>query len=182
MVIGEQEFTGRGIGSEALEKFAQEYVLPTFDYVFVDPEIKNTQAIRAYTKAEFKKIKQVDGVIWMLWEDSAAIIKALELYLLKQSVRQSTDKLSKLIADDFVEFGSLGKIYTKKEILEVLPFETTRSFMAHDFNVKKLSKDIMLATYKTTEDGATSLRSSIWKRYGDGWQMVFHQGTKIMEN
>jgi hypothetical protein len=37
---------------------------------------------------------------------------------------------------------------------------------------------VTLATYKTTEDGIASLRSSIWQRYGDEWKMIFHQGTK----
>ena len=50
--------------------------------------------------------------------------------------------------------------------------------MVSDFKVKELPKDMMLATHKTTEDGVASLRSSIWKRYGDKWQMIFHQGTK----
>lgn len=46
-------------------------------------------------------------------------------------------------------------------------------------HVKKWwDEDVTLAIYKTTEDGIASLRSSIWQRYGDEWQMIFHQGTK----
>ena len=104
------------------------------------------------------------------------LIEALEQSLLDPSVRQSTEKLNRLIADDFVEFGSSGKIYNKQDCIK--PDEDSRKFVANDFKVEELSKDVMLATYKTTEDGVASLRSSIWKRYGDEWKMIFHQGTK----
>lgn len=104
------------------------------------------------------------------------LIEALERSLLDSSVRQSTEQLSKLIADDFLEFGSSGKVYNKQDCIK--PDETSRKFVVSDFKIKELSKDVMLATYKTTEDGIASLRSSIWQRYGDEWKMIFHQGTK----
>jgi hypothetical protein len=103
-------------------------------------------------------------------------IEALERSLLDFSVRQSTGQLNKLIADDFLEFGSSGKIYNKQDCIK--PDETSRKFVVSDFKINELSKDVTLATYKTTEDGIASLRSSIWQRYGDEWKMIFHQGTK----
>jgi hypothetical protein len=103
-------------------------------------------------------------------------IETLEHSLLDPSVRQSTEQLNKLIADDFLEFGSSGKVYNKQDSIK--PDESYRKFVVNDYKVKELSKDVMLATYKTREDGIASLRSSIWKRYGDEWQMIFHQGTK----
>ena len=103
-------------------------------------------------------------------------IEALERSLLDSSIRQSTEQLGKLIADDFLEFGSSGKIYNKQDCFK--PDEYPRKFVVSDFKIKELSKDVTLATYKTTEDGIASLRSSIWQRYGDEWKMIFHQGTK----
>jgi hypothetical protein len=103
-------------------------------------------------------------------------IEALERSLLDPYVRQSTEKLNKLIADDFFEFGSSGKVYNKQDCIK--PDEDLRKFVVSNFKIKELSKDVTLATYKTTEDGIASLRSSIWKRYGDEWKMIFHQGTK----
>jgi ribonuclease HI len=35
----------------------------------------------------------------------------------------------------------------------------------------------MLATYRATSGQRTSLRSSLWRRDGGTWQLVFHQGT-----
>ena len=104
------------------------------------------------------------------------LIEALEQSLLDPCARQSTGQLNKLIADDFLEFGSSGKVYNKQDCIK--PDETSRKFVVSDFKIKELSKDVMLATYKTTEDGIASLRSSIWQQYGDEWKMIFHQGTK----
>ena len=104
------------------------------------------------------------------------LIEALEQSLLDPYVRQSIGQLNKLIADDFLEFGSSGKVYNKQDCIK--PDDTPRKFVLSDFKIKELSKDVTLATYKTTEDGIASLRSSIWKRCGDEWKMIFHQGTK----
>ena len=105
------------------------------------------------------------------------LIEELERSLLDPSVRQSTEQLNKLIADDFLEFGSSGKVYNKQDCIK--PDDTPRKFVVSDFKIKELSKDVTLATYKTTEDGIASLRSSIWKRCGDEWKILFHQGTKF---
>ena len=108
-------------------------------------------------------------------------IYKLELSLLEPGIRHSHAQLDKLIADDFIEFGSSGKVYNKNDLLKFLPSEGVREFSVADFEVKELSQNVILATYKTIENGAFSLRSSIWKQYGDEWQMVFHQGTKVQE-
>ncbi len=104
------------------------------------------------------------------------LIEALEQSLLDPYVRQSTGQLNKLIADDFLEFGSSGKVYNKQDCIKL--DDIPRKFVVSDFKINELSKDVTLATYKTTEDDIASLRSSIWQRYGDEWKMIFHQGTK----
>ncbi len=106
------------------------------------------------------------------------IIHQLEQSLFDPATRHSALELNKLIADEFSEVGSNGRVYTKKYVLEHLPYEAQRNFVIDDFKVMELSQDVMLATYIMTADSIQSLRSSIWKRYGDDWQMVFHQGTK----
>lgn len=63
--IGEQEYTGKNIGSNALQLFIEKYVFNEFDSVFVDPDSKNIQAIKAYEKAGFLTMKD-DGKIRFL--------------------------------------------------------------------------------------------------------------------
>ncbi len=109
----------------------------------------------------------------------------LETSLLQPDVRLSPEKLSELLADDFVEFGSSGRIFSKKDILDRLPNdpETEKNqYSVTDFEAKELSDNIILATYKATkihedESEILSLRSSIWRGLNGKWQMIFHQGT-----
>lgn len=110
------------------------------------------------------------------------LIYQLELSLLKPETRGSAHHLNQLIADDFVEFGSSGNIYRKKDCIEDLPFESRvdKDINVENFEVIELSSDIILATYKITRP-RVSLRSSIWRRIDGQWQMIFHQGTKCEE-
>lgn len=113
-------------------------------------------------------------------------IHQLELSLLTPEVRSSFDKLNSLLADDFMEFGSSGLIYDKKEILERLPLNTEKvEFIVSDFVARQLSEDVVLTTFKTERiindtEKMTSLRSSLWKKINGSWQMFFHQGTPII--
>jgi hypothetical protein len=49
-----------------------------------------------------------------------ALLRGLEEELLKPEVRRSADRLSHLLADEFVEFGSSGRIFDKRQIIESL--------------------------------------------------------------
>lgn len=112
----------------------------------------------------------------------------LETQLHRKEVRNSKEKVSALLADDFIEFGSSGLKYDKALTLDLLSEEgIALEISVEDFELKRLSDDIVLATYKTSKiDPKTgelfqSLRSSIWKNNSGNWEMVFHQGTKIPE-
>jgi hypothetical protein len=104
---------------------------------------------------------------------------SLEKLLLKPNARKDLKTLEKLIAEDFVEFGSSGKIYNKSDVIASLLCEPITSFQATDFNLKPLNAECVLLTYRLIEmNKKTSLRSSVWLfRKPHGWQMVFHQGT-----
>lgn len=109
------------------------------------------------------------------------IIYELELSLLTPTVRQSKNKLNYLLADNFLEFGSSGKIYNKEDQLNSLPFEEQKNFIVEDFNTVELAPKVILATYKVTINTQKSLRSSLWKFDGKNWQVVFHQGTNTID-
>jgi len=111
-----------------------------------------------------------------------AQLRALEEDLLKPEVRKSADRVSRLLADEFIEFGSSGRVFNKAQIIEALeqePCDATYRITLVDFTVRRLAPDVMLVTYSTTiQDRSESrLQSSIWKLISGHWQMVFHQGT-----
>ncbi|WP_394147976.1 DUF4440 domain-containing protein [Shewanella atlantica] len=107
----------------------------------------------------------------------------LELYLLKADVRVSVQELDQLIHDDFIEFGSSGASFGKREVLKHLPREKCPEFSATSFELRQLSCDVAQLLYRATmkKPGEFitrySLRSSIWRKTQGRWQMIFHQGT-----
>jgi hypothetical protein len=115
-------------------------------------------------------------------ESLAVHLEALERELLAHAVRVSS-RAAELLADDFIEFGSSGRVFDKAKILAALASEIDNplSSNATDFKVMRLGPDTALVTYRTyrnAEPSIGALRSSIWKRHNGQWQMIFHQGTK----
>jgi len=108
-------------------------------------------------------------------------IRELEEQLLEPEVRSSPEKLALLLADDFLEIGSSGRTFDKKQIIDALTDESEFDYSLQDFQVKQLSSDIALATYRIEirqeAEPRTSLRSSIWVHRQGRWQLMFHQGT-----
>lgn len=107
------------------------------------------------------------------------LIYKLEKSLLDPPARQSAAKLNELLAEDFVEFGSSGKVYSKALIIERLPEEEPFKYELRDFKTKNISDNVVLATYVINIEGTESLRSSLWIEKEGRWQMTFHQGTKL---
>ena len=111
-------------------------------------------------------------------DTNAAFFFELETSLHMKHVRNSTDAVSALLADDFVEFGRSGRVWDKRAIIESMQRETLdQEVTVKDFAARELAPDVVLVTYKTV----SALRSSIWKRLGGKWQMIFHQGTGTSE-
>jgi hypothetical protein len=109
----------------------------------------------------------------------AAELKGLEEELLVPAVRTSA-RLAALLADEFVEFGSSGRVYTKSDLVAALQAESSVAQTTSDFKVASLAPDVALLTYKIrrhSKPERQTLRSSIWRRAKGQWQIVFHQGT-----
>ena len=110
-------------------------------------------------------------------------IGRLERRHLDPEVRASAAMLDELLADDFLEIGASGRVFGKPQVLTSLPAEPFLIATVEDLEVRALAPEIALATYRlrsrTTDAGAdrVSMRSSLWIRRGDRWQLRFHQGT-----
>ena len=113
-------------------------------------------------------------------------LKSLEETLLDPAVRKNSERVSTLLTDDFLEFGSSGRTFNKASILEDLlnepPHQTAR---LTDFAIRPLAPAVMLVTYRTTRHDSSgqiihqAQRSSIWINRDNRWQITFHQGTPI---
>ena len=114
-----------------------------------------------------------------------ADIRSLEEALHRPEVRRSRETLEALLSEQFVEFGASGAVYNRATIIDLLIQENDSDnddLRATNYALMSISHDAVLLTYeseRTQNDGSKRyvLRSSIWKRNDDRWQMLFHQGT-----
>ena len=112
-------------------------------------------------------------------ETIARHLRELEESLLQPDVRKSV-RLSELLSDGFVEFGSSGRVYTKADLVAVLQAETPVAQTTAHFKVAMLAPQVALVTYRIRRHSmppVDTLRCSIWQRDGTQWRMAFHQGT-----
>jgi hypothetical protein len=114
----------------------------------------------------------------------AEILRGLEEKLFSNAVRKDSDTLSTMLAEEFREFGSSGRAYSRPEIIASLQSGPPVNISMEDFAVEMLTEGIALATYKSVRDvpgspAIESLRSSIWILRDNRWQMRFHQGTRM---
>jgi len=106
-------------------------------------------------------------------------LRSLEESLLQPDVRKSSELVA-LLADEFIEFGSSGRIYTKADLVAVLQAETPSVQSTRNLQVWLLAPQAALLTYVIHRDGSPpvhTLRSSVWQLRGERWLMVFHQAT-----
>lgn len=108
-----------------------------------------------------------------------ALLLGLEQELQACTTRSDAARLSQLLADDFVEFGASGNVWSgKAQVIAGLQEEVFAKRRMTAFVLKVLSEGVALVTYRCHREGAgDSLRSSVWRKEEGQWRMVFHQGT-----
>ncbi|MBC1934746.1 DUF4440 domain-containing protein [Listeria grandensis] len=108
-------------------------------------------------------------------------LQGLEEQLLQPEIRASQKALQKLLAPDFFEFGSSGRVLYKGEAIHENGIGEVNMRLSH-FEIQELSEEVVLATYRIFDEkeSRNSLRSSIWRCNDGHWQLVFHQGTICM--
>ena len=122
--------------------------------------------------------------------NTADQLKQLEEQLLDPDVRRNSALVSTLLADNFIEFGSSGRVFDKAAILEDLKEdlknESARpASLLSDFSTREIAPNAVLATWKSTRRNLSGeivdqfWRSSLWMLLDGRWQITFHQGTPI---
>lgn len=109
-----------------------------------------------------------------------AELHQLEMEVLSPATRGDSARMGELLRDDFIEFGSSGRVYQKTMLIEMLIREEHARVLIRDFAVREIAEDAALVTYRTVgQAGQEARRSSVWVKSGGRWQMVFHQGTRL---
>ncbi|WP_035347467.1 DUF4440 domain-containing protein [Edaphobacter aggregans] len=104
-------------------------------------------------------------------------LHALEERLLHPDREKDRKDLSSLLASDFREFCTSGRIFDLHQLTNALSASKPRPATMSHFYVTPLGENSALATYHITTNNSTSHHSSIWVHRDGRWQMLFHQGT-----
>ncbi|MGL4691747.1 MAG: DUF4440 domain-containing protein [Stenotrophomonas maltophilia] len=113
----------------------------------------------------------------------AAHLQALERALHDPVVRGDVAQLAALLDDDFREIGSSGVCFDRAAALAEIPRERAQvEIVSTDYNCVLLVPTLAQVRYRSwyVIDGGRQrevLRSSLWRRHGEAWRVVFHQGT-----
>jgi hypothetical protein len=111
------------------------------------------------------------------------VLHSREMNLLDPDVRSDAKRVRDLLHDDIVEFGSTGRVYNKRMLLDMMQKETSARVVIRDFVLRQVGAETALVTYRTVGDSGQQVRrSSVWVRQAGIWRMVFHQGTRIALN
>jgi hypothetical protein len=117
-------------------------------------------------------------------ETIEAELRVLEERLAMPAPSESRDTLGALLAPDFREFGSSGRVYDAASTLDALIPGGRPRVILESFKVVSMAEGVVLVTYLSRSFAGPgwkppALRSSLWVRRASGWQMVFHQGTRL---
>ena len=104
-------------------------------------------------------------------------LHTLEERLLHPDREADRNELTALLAPEFKEFCTSGRIFNVGQLSNVLLSTNPRAATMSHFYVTPLGQDSALATYHITTASSTSHHSSVWVRRDNEWKMLFHQGT-----
>ena len=103
----------------------------------------------------------------------------LERMLLDPEVRHSRVAVELLLHPHFKEYGSSGRVYDRETMIRMMNREASGEITIRDFEVRMLSADVALVTYRSVGQDQEARRSSVWLKDDGRWQVIFHQGTKV---
>jgi hypothetical protein len=113
--------------------------------------------------------------------DPAEIAREAERRLHTIDVRQDRDALERLLAPDYVQFGTSGLAWTRDEVLDLAGHyvSSVYPFTIAGMQSRMLAPDLVLVTFLSELGDKRARRSSIWRVVDDEARLVFHQGTPI---
>ncbi len=108
---------------------------------------------------------------------------AVERRLLDPAVRRDRHALGALLADDFVEIGASGRLWTRDEIIAELGTGSSDgaagvdAVETSDWTVRQLAPGLAMVGFVSRHAGRRVRRTSLYRLEDGGWRAFFHQGT-----
>jgi hypothetical protein len=89
-----------------------------------------------------------------------------------------------IAAPTFWEVGASGQRYGRQYVLDVLRERAAApapdDWRAEDFHLAPAGTDHYLLTYTLHQPGRTTRRLTVWRRAGERWLAIYHQGTVVI--
>ena len=89
----------------------------------------------------------------------------------------------KMIDASFREVGASGRRYSREYVLDILVKRSDcmdeSNWITKDFHCLEIAQDNYLLTYTLFQNERVTRRATLWRRYGEDWKIVFHQGTVV---
>jgi hypothetical protein len=112
-------------------------------------------------------------------------LKRLEPLFHGAAVGATPRWFEELVADEFWEVGASGRRYSREFALGVLKTRgrdpTEDEWVTSGFHVSEVAPDNYLLTYTLQQPGRLTRRMTLWRRAGQRWKAVYHQGTVVQD-
>ncbi len=83
------------------------------------------------------------------------------------------------------EVGASGRCYSRQDVLDVLEKRggtiIEPSWQTRDFYCREIAAENYLLVYTLIQGDRITRRSTLWRRAGEGWKILYHQGTIVQE-
>ena len=90
----------------------------------------------------------------------------------------------RVMAPGYWEVGASGRRYSRDFILRTLekspPVDAASvGWQSSDYGLRRLGPDTYLFTYTLHQGERVTRRAAIWQTTGEGWRILYHQGTIV---
>jgi hypothetical protein len=93
------------------------------------------------------------------------------------------EDFDRLVAPEFWETGAAGRLYSRAFARQVLAQRPHRpdpaTWQTDGHHLQPVGAGVWLLTYRLRQPGRTTRRTTLWRRDGERWQAVYHQGTVV---
>lgn len=105
------------------------------------------------------------------------LVADLERSLLTDAVRQDRKQLTRLLDVRWRMVDPAGRTWTRRDVAE--SGQSLAGVQLEVLETRRLSDEAILLLWRATgPDGAATLHSSVWQRFGNDWKQTFQQGTR----
>ena len=90
-----------------------------------------------------------------------------------------------MVEPKFWEIGASGRRYSREYVLDELEKRHAGPhgdvWKTRDFHCLEIAPNNYLLTYTLIQGARVTRRTTLWRRHGKNWKIVFHQGTLVSD-